>query len=51
MMYRFTADHPDASLLDKYAIAGNKTVRVATFDAGSLIEGEVMVYRPDYSKK
>ncbi len=30
---------------------GSKTVRESTFDAGNLIEGEVMVYRPDYSKK
>lgn len=29
---------------------GNKTVREAAFDVGNLIEGEVMVYRPDYSK-
>jgi len=28
----------------------NKTVREAPFDAGDLVEGEVMVYRPDYSQ-
>lgn len=30
---------------------GYKRVREATFDADTLIEGEVMVYRPDYSKR
>ena len=30
---------------------GEKTVREAPFDAGALVEGQVMVYRPDYSKK
>lgn len=30
---------------------GNRTVGEAPFDAGTLTEGEVMVYRPDYSKK
>jgi hypothetical protein len=30
---------------------GKKTVRKSIFDSGTLIEGEVMVYRPDYSKK
>lgn len=30
---------------------GEKTVREAPFDAGALLEGEVMVYRPDYSKE
>lgn len=31
--------------------SGNKTVREAPFDAGALTEGEVMVFRPDYSKR
>lgn len=30
---------------------GKKTVRETLFDAGTLTEGEVMVYRPDYSKR
>jgi hypothetical protein len=30
--------------------SGHKTVREAPFDSRSLIEGEVMVYRPNYSK-
>lgn len=28
---------------------GDKTVREASFDAGELVSGELMVYRPDYS--